>query len=134
MSENIQHIRLINGEEIIGDIVNQTESTVVVDCPMIVDERTDSSGSTGIVLNKFVPFAKDNVCVFLKSHIICRSDLNEVVKRYYYNSLMFSNQFADNIIKDLEIVNNLMEQQLSIKPIKDKHNKCNLVKGTDTIN
>jgi hypothetical protein len=134
MTENIQHIRLINGDEIIGDIINETEYTMVVDCPMIVEERTDKAGSTGIVLNKFVPFAKQNVCVFLKSHIICSSDLNDVVKRYYYNSLLFSNKLTDRMIRDLEFVNTLMETQYNPDDQQPASSGSNFVKGTDTIN
>lgn len=133
MTENIQHIRLINGDEIIGDIINETDSTVIVDSPMIVEERTDKNGSTGIVLNKFIPFAKENLCVFLKSHIICSSDLNDVVKRYYYNSLMFSDKMTSRLIKDLEFVNTLMETQFDDQRLQNSIEK-NFVKGTDSIN
>ena len=133
MTENIQHIRLINGDEIIGDIINETDSTVIVDSPMIVEERTDKNGSTGIVLNKFIPFAKENLCVFLKSHIICSSDLNDVVKRYYYNSLMFSDKMTSRLIKDLEFVNTLMETQFDDQRMQNSIEK-NFVKGTDSIN
>ena len=112
MTENIQHLRLINGEEIIGDILNVTESSVVIDNPLIVDEQSDQYGNHALVLTKYIPFAKNKVCEILREHVITMTELHSEMVKYYYLSLKLNVKKEVNMINEIARVNYTMEQMM----------------------
>ena len=60
MTENIQHIRLINGEELIGDVVDYYDNKILVSQPLLVNERMSQTGKSAIVLTKYIPFSSSS--------------------------------------------------------------------------
>jgi hypothetical protein len=112
MSENIQHIRLINGEEIIGDIIDYYDNKLLISCPLVVSEKMTPGGKSAIVLTKYMPFATTNICEISTNHIITTTDLHEEMIRYYHHSLRFSFVHEENMIKEIQSVNIMMEASL----------------------
>ena len=112
MTENIQHIRLINGEELIGDIIDYYDNKILVSQPLLVNERLSPSGKSAIVLTKYVPFSTSNVCEILNNHIITVTDIHEEMVKYYHYSLRFAYVHEENMIKDIKTVNTMMEASL----------------------
>jgi hypothetical protein len=72
MTENVQHIRLVNGEELVGDIIGIAEDSIIVDTPMVIDERVTQYGSS-IILTEYSPFSMSSVCHIDSKHIITRN-------------------------------------------------------------
>lgn len=114
MAQNIQHLRLVNGEELVGDIIGETDYSILLDNPLIVEEKVDDMGST-LLLTKYIPFAKTKICELSKSHIITYNELHPELIRYYYNSLKLSKDSEKRMVDEIARVNDLMEQVFSGK-------------------
>ena len=121
MTENIQHIRLINGEELIGDVIDYYDNKILVSYPLLVDERMSTSGKSAIVLTKYIPFSTTNMCELMNTHVITITDIHEEMVRYYKHSLRFSHVHEENMIKDIQSVNVMMESSLMDMKASVKH-------------
>lgn len=115
MTDNIQHLRLINGEEIVGNIIGETEYSILLDNPLIVEEKSDEFGST-LLLTKYIPFSKTKICELSKSHIITFNELHPELIRYYHNSLKFNRDTELRMVDEIARVNEVMEQVLKSQP------------------
>lgn len=131
MTQNIQHMRLINGEEIVADILTETEYSVVVDNPMMVEERKDENGSS-LILTKYIPFSKNKVCELNKSHIITFNQLHPELIRYYYNSLKFNDKSEMKMVEEITRVNHLMEQIMNQQKEELSLENGRIMKTTNT--
>ena len=98
----IQHIRLINGDEIIGDVISVSEKTITIDNPLHVEERVNDMGYAGIVLTKYIPFSQYKVCELQKQHVITTTELDPAVQKYYYLSLKINKNMIIFGDSDLE--------------------------------
>ena len=107
----VQHIRLINGDEIIAFILEDTKSFLTVDHPLVVVEIMDDQGSS-IALQKYLPYAKEKVCRLQRSHIIACTDLHPEIEKYYYLSLRLNRRTEDQTLKSIRQTNHMMEQLL----------------------
>lgn len=107
---NIQHLRLINGEEIVADIISETEWTVTVDTPLMIEERRDESGASALIMTKYIPFSTTNRCELSKDHIITYSALHPELIKYYHNSIVFNGKSTAKIVAEIQRVNALMEE------------------------
>jgi len=112
MTENIQHIRLINGEELIGDVVDYYDNRILVSQPLLVNERVSATGKSAIVLTKYIPFSSSSVCELQNKHVITITDIHEEMVKYYHHSLRFAYVHEENMIKDIQSVNTMMEASL----------------------
>lgn len=131
MTQNIQHLRLINGEEIVGDIIAETDTIVILDNPLQVEERKEESG-TVLVLSKYIPFAKNQICELAKSHIITFNELHPELIRYYYNSLKLNESSEMKMIDEISRVNLVMEEIIDQDKILSKDHISRMSKGTNT--
>lgn len=131
MTENIQHIRLINGEEIVADIISETEWTITVDTPLMIEERRDESGASALIMTKYIPFSTDNRCELSKEHIITFSQLHPELIKYYKNSIVFNGKSTAKIVAEIGRVNALMEEimmeeEFDHSGLEEEH----IIKGT----
>jgi hypothetical protein len=131
--QNIQHIRLINGDEIIGDVVNRTETNLTIDHPLVVQEREDQYGQTGLVLVKYLPFAEIDTIMLSMQHVICFSSLHPVIEQYYFNSLKQSDYSSQALIDQLLTINQTMERIFHQNPNIESDNELN-IESTDEFN
>ena len=111
---NIRHIRLVNGDEIIGDFISSfiknKKEYIRLNQPLIV-QRADEEN---IFLITYAPFSKDKEIDFDACHIINVSDVHEEVERYYHNSIICNKKFADiDLIKKIKMTNDEIEFQLT---------------------
>jgi hypothetical protein len=112
MTQNIQHIRLINGEEIIGDILDVYIDKVLISSPLLVTARTNSSGKEATILTRYLPFTTNDVCEISLNHIITMTDIHEEMKRFYYHSLRVANEYEERMISNVKQANMDMESAL----------------------
>lgn len=112
MPDNIQHLRLVNGEELVVTIISETKTDMTVDNPMLIQERRDELGSS-LVLTNYVPFTSKKVCKLKKSHIITLCALHPELVKYYHNSSKISEQYEVKMIEEISKANILMEQLLN---------------------
>jgi hypothetical protein len=107
MTEEIRHLRLINGDEVIGKIVNRLEKSILVQNPYMVVET-----STQVMLSKFVPFSENQTIELKNDHIIACTELHEEMVRYYRNSIMLGKSSSMMALEGLAKVNDAMEQYI----------------------
>jgi hypothetical protein len=112
--EHLQHIRLINGDEIIGE-TEETDTGVIVHNPLTVEQMFSDDGTQRMVLMNYVPFSETKSCEILRTQIITRGDVHSEIKRYYYYSLKIAWQYDYNMLLELEKVNNRMLENTSEK-------------------
>lgn len=120
MTENVQHIRLVNGEELVGDIIGIDGDSIIVDTPMVIDERSTQYGSS-IILTEYSPFSMSSVCHIDSKHIITRNQIHPVMKKYYYLSRKISKESTERILADISEVNNTMESILMESSLDATH-------------
>ena len=133
----IQHIRLINGDEIIGDVISVSEKTITIDNPLHVEERVNDMGYASIVLTKYIPFSQYKVCELQKQHVITTTELDPAIQKYYYLSLKINKNIEKNMIDDINQVNIKMEQALNNAYLyeKDEYSNTHIIhKGSSSIN
>jgi len=128
---NVQHMRLINGEEIVADIISETEWSVTVDTPLMIEERKDESGASALIMTKYIPFSIDNRCELSKDHIITFSNLHPELIKYYHNSILFNGKSESKIVAEICRVNVLMEEIMMEEPFDtDGLDESMVSKGT----
>ena len=122
---NIKHIRLINGEEIIGNIIGQTKTKWIISEPLLVDQNEDY-----VVLNSYLPFSDPNQCEISKSHIITMAYLHPEMIRYYYYSLKFVVKKDRIMLQEIHKVNSHMQASLLSEAVDQNR----LMKGSNVLN
>lgn len=112
----VRHIRLTNGDEIIGELIETTNNQLMISKPMVVSEREDpNTNISTIILSKYVLFDNDSVIPFNRSHVITCTDVLPEIRKYYYNSVEFNNRFTESIIRrEISRINSLMEGMLKM--------------------
>lgn len=77
-------IKLVSGEEIIGEVVGRDEDYVVLHCPFILVYYTNDSNYTmKITLTKFMPFLQSDICAVYNAHITIEQAASEDLVSYY---------------------------------------------------
>lgn len=106
-TEEICHFRLINSEEVIAEVIAETDHTFIVRNPYIVIEL-----ETSVSLAKYVPFSANQSIELKKSHIITATELHEEMVRYYKNTITIGRTTSDKAMEGLARVNELMESYI----------------------
>lgn len=104
MTEDIRHFRIINTEEVIAEVIAETDDTYIVKNPYIVIELPNS-----VSLAKYVPFSADQSIALKKAHIIAATELHEQMVRYYHNTITIGKNTSEKAMEGLAQVNDLME-------------------------
>lgn len=102
----IKILKLVTGEEIIGD-VNRNGANWRINNPMYIDNLQDMEGNFMTKLSLMQPFTKDEEVFFHESHIITSFSVISVVELYYTKVLAYAKKSniearINNAIKHLE--------------------------------
>lgn len=107
ISEDIRHFRMINSEEVIGEIIGETNETFIIMNPYMVIELP-----TSVSLAKYVPFSAEQSIELKKVHIITATELHEEMIRYYKNTITLGRNTAEKAMQGLAHVNDMMEDYI----------------------
>jgi len=112
-----QIFKLVNGEDIIANVVSENESCVTVSCPMkfLMNDRKDSDGRyvESISLTRWLqPMSEDEVFEIKKQFVGLRCSSSVGMDQFYESSV---NKVYDSITEETyadedEYLDNLMEQ------------------------
>ena len=91
---NIQNIVLLDGSEIISEVIDDTPSSITLIDPMVYITTSDGETS-GSVLDRFIPMAKDHVVLLPESSILAICEPNEYVVRYYNATIAYNESGRD---------------------------------------
>lgn len=109
----IIHIRLVNGEEVIGALANKTDSSLFISHPLVVDQVAGDDGKYRIVLNNYLPFADEKICEFINPHIISVTNLHPEVERYYSLSLKMAERYDSLMLNEIKNNNDAIDDYIS---------------------
>jgi len=120
--QHVTHLRLVNGDEVVGELSGITNTEILIKKPMLVSEVTDErTKMSTIVLSKYVLFDENQDIHFSKSHVITKTHILDEIKVYYYNSIQYNTKFVEPVVKqELSKVNHVMEnllRQAAFEPI-----------------
>lgn len=110
----LKHIRLINGEELLGIVLEETKDDWNIQQPLLVEELDSADGSSRKVLTNYIRFSSAEIptCRISKSHIITVIDVHPEVQKYYENSLIFAKDYDDEFIFSIKSANDKMNDYI----------------------
>ena len=82
----VYHVRLTSSEEVFARYLDDEGEIIVFDTPMKIGEVSTPSG-VQVVLFKYMPWTKNQTCVFNKSHIVSMSEVHPEVAKFYLNTI-----------------------------------------------
>lgn len=112
---NICHIRLINGDEILCEVVKNTAKDVTVRRPMVVSEKTDAKTKASIItMSRYVMFNGDTDTKIQKPHVVTMTTVLNEFQTYYFNSIEYNSRFVEpQVLDQIAYVNEVMESALT---------------------
>lgn len=111
MKNEVVHIRLLNGDELVGQIMDQTKSSLTVRNPLSVEIHDEEAGRV-VVLVKYSPYAKIPMITLQKKHILTSQAVHEEMVRHYVLSLRLAGRADRYTVESLRAINKVMEQAL----------------------
>lgn len=134
-SPKVQHLRLINGDELIGIVVKSDTKSVTVDQPLVVTYQSGKNDNREYVaLVKYLPYSLDNFCKIQKDHVIAVSDLHPDIERYYELSLLATQKYQDSTLDYIRYANQMMEQRLFNAIMMDSDKIGHITQSSNTVN
>jgi len=86
---NISVFTLPSGQQLIGNIVEQDEATIVVEYPLIMVFANPMSLSTTVYTTRYMPMSCDGMVTFNKNNIIGITNIDKHLEQYYSNMVNF---------------------------------------------
>lgn len=123
--EKIFLLKLLNNDVIVGEHISETDYTIMLKNPMILEELVDpESGRQMSLLSSYTPFSVSTVLELSKQHILFLLDLHPELKRYYLNALEMSGEYIEKTIDEIRQVNEtiemLLEEDMTDEPTEDE--------------
>ena len=104
MKDNIKYFKLINGDEIVGEVVNIEEGQIIIKRPLLVKQTTNDNDS---IYFRFFPFmfSDDELNIIKKDHVMFEYNPIYKVKECYYNMVNENNDSVEVTDKSTNILN-----------------------------
>ena len=132
---DIVHVKLVNGDDLVAKLIHEDKQTYLFETPMVIEERiNNSTGSSVLVLVKYVHTVELGAVEIKKEHVITVSPVQPVFEKYYYTSKLYNAKYIEpNILSEIEKVTTAMEDVL-ISPEKVTPSKVEIKStGNNTI-
>lgn len=101
MTEEIVYLRLLNGEQLIGKLVDETIEDLLVEDIMSIEMTWKPSGSS-VSLVRWLPFTEETMHPITKVNIITKSSVRETVIDYYkYCNELYHKHIEDMLSEDV---------------------------------
>ena len=108
---NICHIKLITGEDLLGNVDDHTKDSVLINSPFVVEERTNSStGSTVMVLAPYAAYGTSQDIWFQDTHILFMTVASDEYHKFYLASKKYNDKYLQPAqMKELNKIVDAME-------------------------
>lgn len=106
---SVQHFRLINKDELIGEVIYEDIRMVILRQPLLVDEQSIGEGQKVVCLLRYILGGDDSKIKFDRSHILTQTDVFPEIERFYRNSLISNEIQKENTIDLIRQCNDAME-------------------------
>lgn len=119
---NIYHIRLVNGEELFGELIDINSEEYWIKQPLVSSDIAEHDGTTNIVLTPYLPFTDtdDDVCSLNRDHVITLSKVHPVVEQHYALATYWGNKTMDAQLQKISAVNKYMQESLMLEEMDDQ--------------
>jgi hypothetical protein len=106
---------LPNGNQVMGQIVDETDSMIVVEHPISIVIANPMATQTAVYTARYSPLSKDSLVSFNKANIVSFSNVDDNLVKHYDRMVTFykSRDFryhADETEVDQEMVDEVMEE------------------------
>ena len=122
-------LKLINGEEIIGEIENTINEQYIIGNPLLIEITSDDSGMHGMILVNYCPFSDVNTISIDIKNVVASYKVNDSLQEYYEKSIVYCRKYHDlrfstSIATAISYLDNILEK--IDEPKKTKREKLNL--------
>jgi hypothetical protein len=126
-TSRVRHVRLINGEEIVARLGEETENEWIFVDPYVIEDVVMEDGSEVITLARYIPHTEDQVSIS-KDKVMTITPVIDAFEKYYEVSRVYSKTFfEDNATKEIEKVTRMMEN------IMDSHSGKNVRRANGEV-
>lgn len=128
-------IKLINGEELIANVIHEDKNVYIFREPMAIEQRALASGGTIDVLVNYVNMANTFDVEIKKSHVLCVTLVDKKYDKYYEISKTYhAKHVRPNLLEEVTKVTDAMEEVLysSVK-LKDSKIVSTSLASNNTI-
>jgi hypothetical protein len=94
----IKIIKLLNGTEIIGSILQENNNIIEIDNPIQINYKNIESSIPSISLTRYMQFSKIRKCTFEKSNVVNIVEPLEGMVSYYNTALHHFKTEIDSIV------------------------------------
>ncbi len=120
-TSEIRHIRLVNGEELIAEYVDEDEekTQTILFQPMVAKEHHSSQSDSTVILSNYIPFSEDQFMSIKNSHIISTCPVKAEFKEFYIHSLKYNNMIVEPaMLSKVVHTNAIMSEMLSVNHVR----------------
>jgi hypothetical protein len=124
-----QLFKLISGEEVIGEVLTETNQFSSVRNPLLISfEKDHRSGVVGVILVNYIPFSKLDTVDIPSSSIMLKTDISKSMIEYYeksieYDSLYHNKKLKQSIEYAINQLDRLIDEQTIDKNSKKQYSK-----------
>lgn len=88
-------LKLVNGEEVIGEIENIVNEQYIVRDPLLVELTSDGLGTHGMILVNYCPFSEVNTVEIDVKNVVSKYVVNNSLQEYYEKSIIYCRKYHD---------------------------------------
>lgn len=107
-------LKLVNGEEVIGEIENSANQQYIIRNPLLVEVTSDGSGMYGMILVNYCPFSDVNTVEIDINNVVSKYKINDSLQEYYLKSVEYCRKhydirFTKSIAKAISYLDSILE-------------------------
>jgi hypothetical protein len=112
---DVQHIKLSDGNELVGYINSTEGAMIIVERPMTINLVQTTNGYDTYFFTKYMPFAKSNIVKLNSRNVVAASEVRNEIKEKYIQAALkteITDEYADDEMDNLsdeELDLNFME-------------------------
>jgi hypothetical protein len=100
---DVQHIKLTDGNEIIGYINSTDKAIILMERPMILNLAMTTNGNDTYYFTKYFPFAKSNIVKINSRNVVSASEVRSDIKEKYIQAALKSDKFRHITPEDQDL-------------------------------
>ena len=85
---NIQHFKLVNGEEFIGLVRGTENNRILIEFPLMLNVMSLGAGKESFYFTEWMPMARDEVIHVYPTTIITHSEVTDQFKEHYIRTAL----------------------------------------------
>lgn len=118
----IRHIRLLNGDEIFGEILLESDKSITIQSPLVAADHINQDGMEVIALVPYLPFSEEDndVCEISCDKIITYCSVHEIVEEHYRLSLHMCDKAYNQQLMKIAEVNRFMQESMMLDEMNDQ--------------